>query len=137
MRTTATKYLFDFECEKCDSAAFLTPNREQTSCSRCDSTDPNFKEVSATGECVCKTGYRAIEVNKLGKPIKDNGGLNMIKCEECPANEYQGPATRSIWDCVSCPDRIMEYDSRSQCSCPAGYLKAGDGCISLDEYNQL
>ena len=49
-------------------------------------TDANMKEVSTTGECVCKEGFRAIEVDKLGFPIKDSGGQNMIKCEECPAN---------------------------------------------------
>ena len=31
----------------------------------------------------------------------------------------------------------MVYDGRSQCSCPEGYLKAGDGCIKQSEFDQL
>ena len=131
VRTDSTKYLWDFECQKCqDIGSSLTPNRDQTSCFICDTSDPGFKEISPSGECVCKEGYRTIEFDTLGFPITDSSNSRVIKCEQCPANEYQGPALTSIWECVACPDPVMVYDARSQCTCPDDYLRAGDGCIS-------
>lgn len=96
-----------------------------------------MEPVSDKGECICKEGYRAIEFNKLGFPIVSSNGRDMIKCEECPLNQYQGPPVKTIWECVACPDPVMVYDARFQCSCPSGYRRAGDGCISRDHYDEL
>ena len=76
-------------------------------------TDPNMKEISEKGACVCNDGYKATQIDLLGFPITDSSGKAMIKCEACPANEYKGSASgETVWDCVACPDPRMVYDSR-------------------------
>ena len=95
---------------------------------------------SESGECICKDGFRVIEVNKLGFRITNPAAPNtfMMQCEKCPANTYQGPGgIKSVWECAPCPDPVMVYNERYECSCPTGYLDAADGCISNAEYEDL
>jgi len=89
VRTLETRYAFDFSCEQCDASKSLAPNRNQTACLKCDRSDPNMLPITAAGECVCKEGYRAVEIDKLGYRFKDvDPNQFLIKCEKCPANQY-------------------------------------------------
>ena len=67
VKSGATKDLFNFECVKCDSDNSLAPNRDQTACYKCE--DPNMEPIQ-NGECVCKEGFRTIEVDSRQFPLR-------------------------------------------------------------------
>ena len=91
-----------------------------------------MKEISSIGDCVCNTGFRTIEIDKLGNY------LTSLQCELCPDdNGYQGIAGRSVWECQTCPDPAMVFVGE-KCTCPTeGYVTSGDACITDADITRL
>lgn len=85
--------------------------------------------------CTCPVGYITIDRDINGTQLTD------IRCQACPPNEYQGPNTTSIWECVACPFPAMVYNTQTTpwtCMCPsANWTSAANECVSVADQSQL
>ena len=123
---------FPFNCTAC--ADTEGPNEKQTECLECDTSNGNMQVLN--GQCVCAAGFRAATFNDLGALFTNANGENVISCLPCPAGEFRGPATKSIWQCEACPDPNQEWVDQF-CICKDGYQEAGDTCITNAQRDEL
>ena len=88
---------------------------------------------------MCPFGTIAVEYDDLGNPITSTSNgedVKTIACRKCDDDEYSGPATRSNWQCKTCPDPNMEF-VETTCVCKEGFKSAGASCISNEQEDKL